>query len=52
MTIDEQIKIIQGLIDGVIELNGEYQSGWDDEIQSGSELLKYLEKLLEESLNK
>lgn len=43
MDKEQQIQIIQDLIDGVIELNGEYQTyGWEDEIEEGQQLIKYL----------
>lgn len=42
MNIKEQIEIIQNLIEATKELNGEFQEGWDDEIENGERLLNYL----------
>jgi len=40
----EVVKIISDLIEGVEELNGEFQDGWDEQIKKGKELLKSLNK--------
>ena len=45
MNLEEQINIIEELVDGVNEL-GEFQDGWDEDLDKGIELLKYLESKL------
>jgi len=47
MELEKQIAIVKELLQGVKELNGEYQSGWEDEIQKGEELLEYLQNKIE-----
>jgi len=42
MKLHEQIEIVEKLIEATKELNGEYQDGWDEEIEDGEKLLKYL----------
>jgi len=42
MELEEQIKIVKILIEGVIDL-GEFQAGWDDDVEKGYELLEHLE---------
>ncbi len=42
MELLEQIKIVEELIDGVTELNGEYQSGWEENLKNAEELLSHL----------
>jgi len=42
MKAEEQIRILQELIEGVKELNDEFQDGWDDTISDGKKLLKHL----------
>jgi len=43
MTLQEQINIIKELLEATKELNGEFQDGWDDDIEKGEKLLAYLE---------
>lgn len=40
----KDLEIIKDLIEGVEELNGEYQEGWDDTINNGKELVSKLEQ--------
>lgn len=42
ITIDDQIEIVTDLLEGVKELNGEYQEGWDESIEKGEKLLTHL----------
>lgn len=42
MTTDKQIKIVVQMMEGLNELIG-HQDGWDDVIEDGEELLKFLE---------
>ena len=42
MEKEKQIKIIEQLIEGIEELAGEYQDGWDEIISDGNLLLKAL----------
>ena len=42
MIISHQIEVVKNLLAAAKELNGEYQDGWDEEIQEGEEFLKYL----------
>ncbi len=42
--MEKEIQIVKELLEGVRELNGEYQEGWDETIKQGEELLKHLEK--------
>lgn len=42
MNIEEQIEIIKELVEGVKELNGEFQEGWEENIEKGEALIKYL----------
>ena len=44
MELKEQIKTVKGLIEGVYEL-GEFQDGWESDLEKGRELLKQLEEL-------
>lgn len=45
MKIEKQIEIVKELLEGVKELNGEYQAGWDEDIMKGEKLLKYLKSI-------
>ena len=45
MELLEQIKIVKELVEGVYEL-GEYQDGWEDDLEKGRKLLKHLESKL------
>lgn len=42
MEMERQQEAIRKLLEAAKELNGEYQDGWDEEIQEGEEFLKYL----------
>jgi len=42
MNIEEQIEIIKELVEGVKELNGEFQEGWEENIEKGKALINYL----------
>lgn len=42
MEIERQQEAVRKLLEAANELNGEYQEGWDEEIQEGQELLEYL----------
>lgn len=42
MEMERQQEAIRKLLAAAKELNGEYQEGWDEEIQEGEEFLKYL----------
>lgn len=44
MELDEQIRIIKELLEGVKELNGEYQDGWEDIILDAEKLIEFLNK--------
>jgi hypothetical protein len=44
MTTEEQIEIIEKLIEATEELNGEFQEGWDKEIEDGRKLVEHLIK--------
>ena len=46
MDLQEQIEIIKELLDATKELNGEYQEGWDENIEDGERLLEYLKSAL------
>jgi hypothetical protein len=43
MELQEQIEIVKVLLEATKELNGEYQEGWDEDIQNGERLLEYLQ---------
>lgn len=45
MKIKKQIKVITELLEATIELNGEYQEGWDKDIENGEKLLLYLKNV-------
>jgi hypothetical protein len=46
MELQEQIKIVNELLEATKELNGEYQEGWDENIEDGERLLDYLKSAL------
>jgi len=46
MELKEQIEIVNELLEATKELNGEYQEGWDENIEDGERLLKHLESEL------
>jgi len=46
MELQEQIEIVKELLDATKELNGEYQEGWDENIEDGERLLEYLQSEL------
>lgn len=46
MELQEQIKIVKELLEATKELNGEYQYGWDKNIEDGKRLLEYLQSEL------
>ena len=46
MELQEQIEIVKELLDAVIELNAEYQEGWDEDIENGERLLEHLQSEL------
>lgn len=45
MTKNTQINILKELIEGVEELNGEFQEGWDKVIERGNQLLEYIKQI-------
>ena len=46
MKVQEQIEIVKELIEATKELNGEYQEGWDENIEDGERLLEHLQSEL------
>jgi hypothetical protein len=46
MELQEQILIVKLLLEATKELNGEYQEGWDEDIEDGERLLEYLQSEL------
>lgn len=46
MELQEQIEIVKGLLEATKELNGEYQEGWDENIENGERLLEHLQSEL------
>ena len=52
MELQEQIKIVIELLEATEELNGEYQDGWNENIEDGKRLLKYLHNKLNNEKNK
>ena len=46
MKLQEQIEIVKELLEATKELNGEYQEGWDENIEDGERLLEYLQSEL------
>jgi hypothetical protein len=51
MELQEQIEILITLLEATKELNGEYQEGWDENIEDGERLLVHLQNEVEKSLN-
>jgi len=45
MDIKDQIRITEELLEGVKELNGEYQEGWENNILEAESLLKHLKQV-------
>ncbi len=45
MDIQEQIQTVQDLLEGVRELNGEFQEGWENAIEKGEKLLEQLNQV-------
>tara|TARA_B110000977_G_C10588682_1_gene303444 strand:+ start:151 stop:291 length:141 start_codon:yes stop_codon:yes gene_type:complete len=43
MELQEQILIVKLLLEATKELNGEYQEGWNEDIEGGERLLQYLQ---------
>ena len=43
MTKQEQIETVKQLLQATKELNGEYQDGWQEEIDKGEQLLRHLQ---------
>lgn len=43
MTKQEQIETVKQLLQATKELNGEYQDGWQEEIDKGEQLLQHLQ---------
>ena len=46
MELQEQIEIVKELLEATKELNGEYQEGWDEDIENGERLFEYLKSKL------
>jgi len=46
MELQEQIEIVKELLEATKELNGEYQEGWDENIEDGERLLEHLQSEL------
>jgi hypothetical protein len=46
MKLQKQIKILKELISAAEELNGEYQEGWEEDIENGIKLLEHLKSKL------
>ncbi len=44
MDIQEQIKLTEELLEGVKELNGEYQEGWENVIENAEKLINQLKQ--------
>jgi hypothetical protein len=42
MKLNKQIKIVETLIEAIKELNGEFQEGWEEDIEEAEALLNYL----------
>jgi len=42
MNKEEQIRITEELLEGVKELNGEYQEGWENVIENAERMIKQL----------
>ena len=45
MDTRDQIRITEELLEGVKELNGEYQEGWENNILEAENLLKHLKQV-------
>ncbi len=45
MDIKDQIRITEELLEGVKELNGEYQEGWENNILEAENLIKHLKQV-------
>tara|TARA_Y100000592_G_scaffold58237_1_gene91264 strand:- start:1036 stop:1287 length:252 start_codon:yes stop_codon:yes gene_type:complete len=45
MDIKDQIRITEELLEGVKELNGEYQEGWENNISEAENLLEHLKQV-------
>ncbi len=45
MDLEDQIRITEELLEGVKELNGEYQEGWENNILEAESLLKHLKQV-------
>ena len=45
MSREDQVRITEELLEGVKELNSEYQAGWDNSILEAEKLIKYLKQL-------
>ena len=43
MELQEQIEIVKELLEATKELNGDYQEGWEENIEDGERLLEYLQ---------
>ena len=46
MELQKQIEIVKELLDATKELNGEYQEGWDEDIENGERLMEHLQSEL------
>jgi len=46
MKLQEQIEIVKELLEATKELNGEFQEGWDENIEDGERLLRHLQNEL------
>jgi len=46
MELQEQIEIVKELLEATKELNGEYQEGWEENIEDGERLLEYLKSYM------
>ena len=42
MELTKQIEIVTQLLEATKELNGEYQEGWDNDIENGEKLIEHL----------
>ena len=45
MDLKDQIRIIEELLEGVKELNGEYQEGWENNILEAENLINHLKQV-------
>ena len=46
MKLQEQIEIVKELLEATKEINGEFQEGWDENIEDGERLLRHLQNEL------